>query len=311
MDKLIRDILHNFQSENNNFDEIESIARVYLQPIISAEDLDNQIQKIMILITNEYSDYIENDNSLNKDDFKRKIIDFINEYKVFKYLTIDISHKSEGDFLRESNISASDYITISKQIKNNTISSWLESLNNPIKYDRNDLDDINKSLMSTEKKRLLDGSGNPTKNQLDEFLSVNKFIKSGDIEAYFQIYDKYGEIWKYLFFKYQKEYNNFTPSLVQEFLSMYPVISEIYIEIMLERYGIVVYLDPIINENGESLDREGNVLPNCPICSNILNVNMPSGHEYRMIRLLCGGLFHFKCLINDHNNCPICGQEAL
>jgi hypothetical protein len=310
MDKLITDILHNFQSEDDTFDNVESIIREYLQTIISAEDLDNQVQKIMIIIMNEYNDYTDN-GFLNKIDFKSKIIDFINEYKIFKYITVDISHKSEGDFLRENNISASDYVRLFKQIKNNMISKWLESLNNPIKYDINDLADINKSLMSTEKKRLLNGSGNPTKSQLDEFLSADKFIKSGDIEAYFQIYDKFGEIWKYLLKKYQKEYNNFTPSLVQEFSSMYPVISEIYIEIMLERYEIVVYPDPIINENGESVDFEGNVLPNCPICSNILNVNMPSGHEYRMIRLLCGGLFHFKCLINDHNNCPICGQEAL
>ena len=171
MDKLITDILHNFQSEDDTFDNVESIIREYLQTIISAEDLDNQVQKIMIIIMNEYNDYTDN-GFLNKIDFKSKIIDFINEYKIFKYITVDISYKSEGDFLRENNISASDYVRLFKQIKNNMISKWLESLNNPIKYDINDLADINKSLMSTEKKRLLDGSGNPTKSQLDEFLHL-------------------------------------------------------------------------------------------------------------------------------------------
>lgn len=285
MDKLITDILHNFQSEESNFDDIESMARVYLQSIISQEDLGNQVQQFMILIVDEYSDYIENDNSLNKDDLKRKIIDFIIKYKIFRYLTVDISHKSVADFISENNIPATEYFRILRKIKNTTISKWFE------KYEI--------------------GSGNPTKSQLDEFLSANKFITSGDIENYFQNYDKFGEIWKYLLFKWEKEYNNFTPRLIQEFLSIYPVISETYIETMLESYKIFVYPDPIMNEHGESLDREGNVLPNCALCGNILNINLPQDNDYHVLEMRCGGIFHSTCIATymfENSVCPICGE---
>jgi hypothetical protein len=290
MDKLVTDILTNFQSEESNFEDLETILRAYLQSIISEEDLDNQVQKFMILITNEYSDYIENDNTLNKDDLKVKIIDFINGYKIFRYLTVDTSHKSVADFISENNISSSDNFRILRKIKDTIISKWFGKYEN-------------------EKERLVNGSGNLTKSQLDEFLSANKIINSGDIENYFQTYDKFGEIWKYLLFKWEKEYNNFTPRLIQEFLSMYPVISETYIKTMLEYYSIFVYPDPIMNEHSESLDREGNVLPNCALCGNILNINLPRGNDYYARKITCGGIFHSTCIASymfKNSICPIC-----
>jgi hypothetical protein len=169
--------------------------------------------------------------------------------------------------------------------------------------------------MSIEKKRLLDGSGNPTKSQLDEFLRANKFITSDDTQTYFQNNDNFGRIWKYLFYKWQKEYNNFTPSLIDEFLSVYPVISNVYFEVRLAPYEIEVYPDPIINlETGESLDLDGNTLPNCPLCWNILNINiLEISEEFKIKKLPCGGLFHDKCINtffreNHTRLCPICGQ---
>ena len=60
---------------------------------------------------------------------------------------------------------------------------------------------------------------------------------------------------------------------------------------------------PIINEYGESLDIDGNILPNCPICWNVINGN--NSKTYR--KLSCGGIFHINC-ITTRTNCPLCSE---
>ena len=109
---------------------------------------------------------------------------------------------------------------------------------------------------------------------------------------------------------YIEENNNFTPSSVEDFFSQNKGLSRARFLRIINTENIDVYPDPILNpETGESLDREGNVLPNCPICWNLLNINIVGPlEEYRIERLPCGGLFHRKCLVHV-NICPICGQE--
>lgn len=58
---------------------------------------------------------------------------------------------------------------------------------------------------------------------------------------------------------------------------------------------------PTFNENGESLDKDGSILPNCAICWDIINPNKD------IKRLDCGGIFHIMC-IKDMKYCPICNQ---
>jgi hypothetical protein len=109
---------------------------------------------------------------------------------------------------------------------------------------------------------------------------------------------------------YVEENNNFTPSSVEDFLSQNRGLSRARFLAIINAEDIEIQPDPILNpETGESLDREGNVLPNCPICWNVLNVNIVGPlEEYRIERLPCGGLFHRICL-QHINICPICGQE--
>jgi len=109
---------------------------------------------------------------------------------------------------------------------------------------------------------------------------------------------------------YIEENNNFTTSSVEDFLSQNKALSRARFLDIINDQDIDVYPDPILNpETGESLDRDGNVLPNCPICWNILNVNIVRPHEEcRIERLPCGGLFHSKC-VEHINICPICGQQ--
>jgi len=60
---------------------------------------------------------------------------------------------------------------------------------------------------------------------------------------------------------------------------------------------------PIINEYGESLDIFGNILPNCPICWDVINGNNSKTYT----KLLCGGFFHTNC-ITTMTNCPVCSE---
>jgi WD40 repeat protein len=60
-------------------------------------------------------------------------------------------------------------------------------------------------------------------------------------------------------------------------------------------------LKPKFNDHGESLDQEGNVLPNCPICWDVINGNMLTLNQ----KLPCGQIFHKKC-IEKISHCPIC-----
>jgi WD40 repeat protein len=59
--------------------------------------------------------------------------------------------------------------------------------------------------------------------------------------------------------------------------------------------------EPIFNEQEESLDKNGSVLPNCAICWEMINANRPG----KNIILPCGGIFHKKC-IENMKYCPIC-----
>jgi uncharacterized protein len=72
--------------------------------------------------------------------------------------------------------------------------------------------------------------------------------------------------------------------------------------------GIKIYPAPRLNEHGESLDLNNNVLPNCSICWEILNINIPKSIN----KLSCGGMFHTKCILEfskTHDNCPHCNKE--
>lgn len=62
--------------------------------------------------------------------------------------------------------------------------------------------------------------------------------------------------------------------------------------------------EPIFNENGESLDEDGSILPNCAVCWNVINPN-------RTFSILeCGGMFHNKC-IKYMINCAICDKTIV
>jgi hypothetical protein len=116
--------------------------------------------------------------------------------------------------------------------------------------------------------------------------------------------------------EYLKENNNFTRSSVKEFLLQNKGLSyERFVGIYIN-YDDRIEDDPIINlETGESLDLDGTVLPNCALCSNILNTNIPI-YEYNfgIKRLPCGGLFHIICMIDfqrtNGNICPVCGKDS-
>jgi WD40 repeat protein len=60
---------------------------------------------------------------------------------------------------------------------------------------------------------------------------------------------------------------------------------------------------PTFNDHGESLDKEGNVLPNCPICWDVINDNMSRLNQ----KLPCGEIFHKKCM-EKKTHCPICDK---
>ena len=72
--------------------------------------------------------------------------------------------------------------------------------------------------------------------------------------------------------------------------------------------NIKIYPAPRLNEHGESLDLNNNVLPNCPLCLQILNINIPNS----IYTLSCGAMFHTKCILDfskTNNKCPICDKE--
>jgi hypothetical protein len=109
---------------------------------------------------------------------------------------------------------------------------------------------------------------------------------------------------------YLKENKYFTQSSLEEFLDKNKGLSTNEFHEL--TWNIYIYPDPKINpETGESLDREGNVLPNCALCLNMLNINIPIQKEYSIKRLPCGGLFHLQCITDFQNEygsiCPTCG----
>jgi hypothetical protein len=72
--------------------------------------------------------------------------------------------------------------------------------------------------------------------------------------------------------------------------------------------NIKIYPAPRLNEHGESLDLNNNFLPNCPLCLQILNINIPNS----IYTLSCGAMFHTKCILDfskTNNKCPICDKE--
>ena len=72
--------------------------------------------------------------------------------------------------------------------------------------------------------------------------------------------------------------------------------------------NIKIYPAPRLNEHGESLDLNNNVLPNCSLCFDILNINIPNS----IYTLSCGEMFHSKCILDfskTHNVCPLCDKE--
>jgi hypothetical protein len=122
---------------------------------------------------------------------------------------------------------------------------------------------------------------------------------------------------------YIKENNNFTVSSVKEFLFNNKALSQERFDKIIARESITIQPDPNINpETGESFDHHGNVLPNCAICFNILNANIPEEdgssiiieeeHKFSIERLRCGGLFHLQCITDFKNKngqiCPTCGK---
>ena len=118
-----------------------------------------------------------------------------------------------------------------------------------------------------------------------------------------------------------KENNNFTVSSLNEFLLANKGLSREAFETILNSYkqfldpGIIIYPDPNIKpETGESLSSSGRVLPNCALCCNILNINIPKDSKYRIAKLPCGGLFHANCIAIFHKKygkiCPTCGKDS-
>ena len=71
----------------------------------------------------------------------------------------------------------------------------------------------------------------------------------------------------------------------------------------------VLLLKPKFNDHGESLDKEGNVLPNCPVCCNVINDNKPRKNQ----KLPCGEIFHKKCIdkwiLDCKPSCPLCLED--
>jgi hypothetical protein len=111
--------------------------------------------------------------------------------------------------------------------------------------------------------------------------------------------------------KYIYENNNFTTSNIKEFLFNNKALSQTRFNDIITNRSIIIQPDPNINpETDESLDHDGNVLPNCAICLNILNANIPEKVEFSIKRLPCEGLFHQKCITDFQNEngqiCPTC-----
>ena len=112
---------------------------------------------------------------------------------------------------------------------------------------------------------------------------------------------------------YIYENNNFTVSNVKEFLFNNKALSQTRFNDIITSRSIRIHPDPNINlETGESLDHDGNVLPNCALCWNILNANIPKEVKYSIVRLPCGGLFHLQCITDFQKTygkvCPTCGK---
>jgi hypothetical protein len=151
---------------------------------------------------------------------------------------------------------------------------------------------------------------------------VMDFIKHFKLtKTYFD--QQVNSIFKNRIDEYLKEFNNFTVNSVKEFLFNNKALSQKRFDEIIARESITIQPDPNINpETGESLDHDGNVLPNCALCSNILNANIPEEddssiiikeeYKYGIVRLPCGGLFHLQCITdfqNEHGGiCPTCGK---
>lgn len=156
----------------------------------------------------------------------------------------------------------------------------------------------------------------PTEENIQLFINKNKISREQFNEIINSIFDK--KIGLFI-----KENYYFTVSSVNEFLLANKGLSREQFESILNSYkqfsdpSIIIYPDPNIKpETGESLSSSGRVLPNCPICWNILNINIEgSSDKYRIEWLACGGLIHNVCLINfmrenNSSTCPICGEAG-
>jgi hypothetical protein len=173
--------------------------------------------------------------------------------------------------------------------------------------------DIEDIILKYRIKRLLDISENSLENNTDH---VNEFCDYHGIS--FNYFHEIARImFKLKIKEFHKENNNFTESSVRDFLSNNIALSRHRFDEIINYMNLEIYPDPLLDpETGESLGREGSVLPNCPICWNILNINIEgSSDKYRIEWLACGGLIHNVCLINfmtenNSSTCPICGESV-
>jgi hypothetical protein len=154
----------------------------------------------------------------------------------------------------------------------------------------------------------------PTEENIQLFINKNKISREQFNEIINSIFDK--KIGLFI-----KENYYFTVSSVNEFLLANKGLSREQFESILNSYkqfsdpSIIIYPDPNIKpETGESLSSSGRVLPNCALCCNILNINIPKDSKFRIGKLPCGGLFHIKCISDFHKThgkiCPVCGENS-